>query len=72
VTGNYVNLSAANITSTTTSTSNITGALIVSGGAGVAGNVYVGGRVGWANTTNVSVVYQYYNSAANSLDTVFG
>lgn len=41
-TGNVVVISqlGANITSGTTSTSNVTGALIVSGGVGVAGNVY--------------------------------
>ena len=35
-------------------------------------SVYVGNRVGFVNTSNVSVVYQYYNSATGSLDTVFG
>lgn len=41
-TGNVVVISqvGANITTGTTSTSNVTGALIVSGGVGVAGNVY--------------------------------
>ena len=34
---------SVNITSTATSTSNTTGALVVSGGVGVSGNVYVGG-----------------------------
>ena len=73
-----VTLTTANITgqlnlsNTLASTSNLTGALVVAGGVGVSGNVYVGGRVGWANANNVSVVYQYYNSVSNSLDTVFG
>ena len=61
-----------NVTNTTASTSNLTGALVVAGGIGVSGNVYVGGRVGWANSNSVSVVYQYYNSVTASLDTVFG
>jgi hypothetical protein len=39
----------------------------------VAGNVYTAQRVGWTNVNNtVSVVYQVYNSTANSLDTIFG
>jgi hypothetical protein len=60
------------VANTTVSTSNVTGALQVRGGIGVADSIYVGNRVGFANTSNVSVVYQYYNSATNSLDTVFG
>lgn len=54
------------------STSTTTGALQVTGGVGVGGSVYVGNRVGFVNTGNVSVVYQYYNAATSSLDTVFG
>ena len=57
---------------TATSISTTTGALQVRGGVGVGGSVYVGNRVGFVNTSNVSVVYQYYNAATNSLDTVFG
>jgi hypothetical protein len=62
------------IANTTASTSNATGALTVTGGVGVTGNVYVGSNsvVGFANATSVSVVYQFYNAATNSLDTVFG
>ena len=59
--------------STASSTSTTTGALVVAGGVGAAGNIYTGGRIGWVNTaTNASGVYQYYNTASNSLDTIFG
>ena len=57
---------------TSPSTSTTTGALLVAGGVGVGNNVYVGGKVGWVNPSNQSVVYQYYNTATNSLDTIFG
>jgi hypothetical protein len=40
-------------------------------GVDVANSIVVGNRVGFANTNNVTVVYQYYNAATNSLDTVF-
>jgi len=58
--------------STTTAISTTTGALTVVGGVGIGGSIFVGNRVGFVNTSNVSVVYQYYNSATGSLDTVFG
>lgn len=35
------------------------------------GNVYAN-RVGIVNASNVSVAYQVYNSATNSIDTIFG
>jgi hypothetical protein len=56
------------------STSTTTGAIVVSnvGGIGVGGSVYVGNRVGFVDKTNVSRVYQVYNTVTNSLDTVFG
>lgn len=57
---------------TTNSFSTTTGALIVAGGAGIGRNLYVGDRIGWTDATNVSAVYQVYNAATNSLDTVFG
>ena len=57
---------------TNTSVSTTTGALQVIGGVGIGGSVYVGNKVGFVNTGNVSTVYQYYNAATNSLDTVFG
>lgn len=60
------------INNTTTSTNTTTGALQVRGGAGIGGNLYIGNRVGFVNTSNVSAVYQYYNPVTNSLDTVFG
>ena len=60
------------ITNTTASLSTTTGALQVRGGVGVADSMYVGNRVGFVNTSNVSVVYQFYNTATGSLDTVFG
>jgi hypothetical protein len=55
-----------------TSTSNVSGAIVVSGGVGVTGNVYVSQRVGFVAANSVSVVYQIYNAATNSLDTIFG
>jgi hypothetical protein len=63
---------AISITNATASTGTSTGALKISGGVGVAESVYVGNRVGFTNASNVSAVYQYYNTATNSLDTVFG
>jgi len=62
------------ITNTTSSISNTTGALRVTGGVGVTGNVYIGfnSALGYSNANSISVVYQYYNSTTNSLDTVFG
>jgi hypothetical protein len=44
---------------------------VVAGGVGVGGNIYVGAKVGFVNASNVSVAYQYYNAATNSIDTVF-
>ena len=64
--------STLTLAGTTTSISTTTGALQVRGGVGVGGSVYVGNRIGFVNTSNVSVVYQYYNTLTNSLDTVFG
>jgi hypothetical protein len=64
---------------TTATNSTTSGTLISSGGAGIAGNVYVGGniytqqRTGYTYSGNsTSVAYTYYNSTTNSLDTVFG
>jgi hypothetical protein len=72
-TGSPVYQSTLTLASTTTSISTTTGALQVRGGIGVADSVYVGNRVGFVNTAgNASVVYQFYNTATNSLDTVFG
>jgi hypothetical protein len=60
------------VPATTTATNTTTGALLVSGGLGVGGNIYTAGRVGFVNTSNVSAVYQVYNATTNSLDTIFG
>jgi len=60
------------ITNTTNSLTTNSGALQVAGGLGVGGNIYSGNKIGWTSATNVSAVYQYYNVATNSLDTVFG
>jgi hypothetical protein len=62
---------AISITSSTVSTSTNSGALQIAGGVGIGGSVYVGNRVGFG-TANTSTVYQFYNAATNSLDTVFG
>jgi hypothetical protein len=59
------------LASTATSISTSTGALQVRGGVGVADSVYVGNRVGFVSSTGTSAVYQFYNTATNSLDTVF-
>jgi hypothetical protein len=56
----------------TASTTSTTGALKVGGGVGVAGNIYTAGRVGFVNGSNVSAVYQYFNTVTGTLDTVFG
>jgi hypothetical protein len=65
---------APTFSDTTASTSSTTGAVKIGGGLGVAGNIYVGSasKVGFVNASNVSAVYQYYNAATDSLDTVFG
>ena len=59
------------VTNVTTSSNTTTGALQVAGGIGVGDSVYVRNRVGYVNNSNVSRVYQYYNAATDSLDTVF-
>ena len=63
---------AITLQNATSATSTTTGALQVVGGVGIGGSVYVGNRVGFINTANVSVVYQVYNPAASSLDFIFG
>jgi hypothetical protein len=62
-------------TAGTVSSSNVTGAVVVSGagGLGVGGNVYVGNRMGFVwGANSVSSAYTYFNSTTNSIDTVFG
>jgi len=49
----------------------IANGISVATSATAANSVYVAGRVGFANN-NISVVYQVYNPATNSLDTIFG
>jgi len=77
--GNIIANAALITTSNTASNSTTTGSLIANGGAGIAGNVYVGGNIYTQQRTgytysgnNTSVAYTYYNAATNSLDTVFG
>jgi len=80
--GGDVVLSAATtlyLLDNTATNSTTSGTLISSGGAGIAGNVYVGGniytqqRTGYTYSGNsTSVAYTYYNAATGSLDTVFG
>jgi hypothetical protein len=60
-----------NITNATTASNTSSGALQVAGGIGVGNSIYVKNRVGYVNNSNVSRVYQYYNAATDSLDTVF-
>ena len=66
------------VLNTTQSTDKNTGAVIVDGGVGieknlnVGENVYAGDKVGFANATGVSIVYQQYNALTDSLDTIFG
>jgi hypothetical protein len=65
----------------TASTSATTGALTVAGGVGISGNIIASGNIyavgtnsrhgyTWANS--VSSAYTVFNSATNSIDTVFG
>jgi hypothetical protein len=62
------------ISNTTPTTSNVTGALVVAGGVGITGNLYIGGAgaLGFSSNANVSVAYQVYNPTYNSIDTIFG
>jgi hypothetical protein len=71
---NNVNVPNGNVfvgaTQSTYSTTN--NAITVTGSIGTANSIYVGNRVGFANSNNISVIYQSYNSSTNSLDVVFG
>jgi len=62
------------LTNQNTATDATTGALQVAGGIGVKGSIYTAQKIGWTSytTATVSRVYQFYNPATNSLDTVFG
>jgi hypothetical protein len=56
----------------TSSYSTTNNAITVAGSIGTANSIYVGNRVGFANSNNISVIYQTYNASTNSLDVVFG
>jgi hypothetical protein len=45
--------------------------LVAQGNLNVRNNITVSGKISYANATNVVKVYQYYNEATQSLDTVF-
>jgi len=61
------------VNNTAIASSNVTGAIVTTGGIGVGGNLYVGQRMGYVwGANNVSSVYQIFNNSTNSLDTVFG
>jgi hypothetical protein len=63
---------ATTFTNSTVSGNNASGAVKITGGLGVTGNIYTAGRVGFANTSSYGVAYTYYNNTTKSLDTVFG
>jgi len=68
-----VNLASSYAFTNTTASGNATsGAITTTGGIGVANNLYVGGRVGFSNSINVSVAYYQYNQTTNSIDLLFG
>jgi hypothetical protein len=71
VNGGMIIRGLTTVTNTTSATNTTTGALQVKGGVGVGGNIYTAGRVGFVNASNASRVYQFYNAATDSLDTVF-
>ena len=54
IAGTLTTAGAVNIDDTTASTSTTSGALIVDGGAGIAGNLYVGGTINGTGTTTFS------------------
>jgi len=67
-----INIGKVNLVGYASSNSSNTGTLIVSGGVGVSDSVYVGSRIGFSNTNNISVSYQTYNPATQTIDTFFG
>ena len=67
-----INVGKINIVGTTTSNTSNGGTLVVSGGVGVSDSVYVGNRIGFAYSNNISVMYQFYNQATGTMDVVFG
>ena len=56
------------------SSSSNSGSIVVQGGVGVSGNVYISNSssYGFSNIANVSVARIQYNSACNSIDFIFG
>lgn len=60
------------VTNTTPSGNNSTGAVVIAGGLGVNGNIYTAGRFGFANSSNASAMYTFYNPTIGSIDTAFG
>jgi hypothetical protein len=69
---NFDNLKATNATVQNTASTNTTAnnSLTVSGGIG-ANSIYVASRIGIGNTTS-SIIYQTYNPATQTIDTIFG
>jgi len=68
-----VNLASSYAFTNTTASGNATsGAITTAGGLGVANNIYAGGRIGFSNSTNISVGYFQYNATTGSIDLVFG
>jgi hypothetical protein len=60
------------VSNTFSSYSTTNAALTVAGSVGVANSIYVGNRVGFANSNNISVMYQTFNPATSSFDIVLG
>jgi hypothetical protein len=58
----------------TPSTASNNGSIIVQGGVGISGNVYLSqsSEYGFSNTSNISIAKMRYNSSCNSIDFVFG
>ena len=61
-----------NLSTYATTNSTNTGTLVVGGGVGVSESLYVGNRVGFVASNNVSAAYQVYNPATGTIDTIFG
>ena len=64
------NTGNVSIPATTASTSTSSGALVVSGGVGVAGAIYAGGNLGLANSSNIlfGTDTSFYRSSAGALN----
>lgn len=68
-----VNVAASYAFTNTAISGNATsGAITTAGGLGVANNIYAGGRIGFSNSSNISVGYFQYNATTGSIDLVFG